>query len=290
MPIRDDEKFCKCFLADTEEEARSLLKKFNNTLKLLSSKVSALTGLDPEDLYQEGVIGLARAKRDFDEERSDNFRTFAIYKIKDAMREFSTTQSVSIRSPQYTKDAVRLAYSLRELLIKAGEYQYNSLADMWDSSAKYTGDTPLEESIRESRESLISLADRSHTSVRQLLERSEIGPSFTPDIVDISSEVTAMEESAEDSIVRSIDISETIKRIREYLSEEDYELLWNRYVKGMTVRELAPMMGISAPHVSDRTQALLKKVRRIEHELRGEKVMLNESNSNIEKAESRDSS
>jgi len=264
MPIRDDEKFCECFIADTEAEAKKLLKEFDYNLKLLANKVSALTGLDSEDLYQEGVIGLARASRDFDEERSDNFKIFAIFKIKDAMREFGTTQSMSIKVPQYTKDASRLANILREHLVKAGEYQYNALADMWDSSNKYTGNSPLEKSIQASRQSLMNLADRSHTSVKQLLERSETTPSYSLGITEINSRNIVDNESAEDSIVSKIDMVDMIKRVKEYLPDEDYALLWNRYVEGMTVRELAPLMGISAPHVSHRTLAILNRLKKLE--------------------------
>jgi len=286
MPIRDGETFCKRFLADTEEEAERLIKDYNSTLKLLSNKVAALTGLDKEDLYQEGIIGLARAKRDFDEERSENFKIFAIYKIKDAMREFGTTQSITIKSPQYTKDAIRLANVLREQLVKAGEYPYTALVDMWDASNKYNGDGPLELSIQKSRQSLKNLADRSHTSVRQLLERSEMVPSFIS-YMSKDMNICTENEDSENGMVEKLDIAETISRIKEYLSEEDYNLLWNRYVEGMTVRELAPIMGISAPHVSDRTQVLLKKIRKIEQDLRRKKVMQYESNTDIEETKPR---
>ena len=284
MPIRNDEEFRACFLADTMEQAEELLKDYDNTLKLLSNKVSNLTGLDKEDLYQEGVIGLARANRDFDDERSDKFKIFAIYKIKDAMREFGTTQSASVKAPQYTKDAIRLANILKEQLVKAGEYQYAALADMWSSSSKYSGDTPLEISIQEVRQSLKNLADRSHTTVRELLERSEMAPSHTLDITEICNKDVMTDEAIEDTMVDRLNSAETIKRINEVLSKEDYERVWTRSVKGMTLRELAPIMGISAPHVSDRTQVLKKKLMKMERLLTGEKVVQNESNPDTEDA------
>ena len=285
MPIRDGEKFRKRFLADTEEEAEKLLKEYDNTLKLLANKSSMMTGLDKEDLYQEGIIGLARANRDFDEARSDNFRIFAIYKIKDALREFGTTQSITIKSPQYTKDAMRLAYILREHLVKAGEYQYSALADMWDASSKYTGNDALEISIQKSRTSLKNLADRSHTSVRQLLERSEMVPIYTSEVSGISSTYPINNYSAEINMLDKIGASDLIKHIKDHISEEDYTLLWNRFVEGMTVRELAPLMGTSAPNVSIRTQTLLEKVRKLEKVLKAKKADLYESNTNTKETE-----
>ena len=286
MPIRKGEKFCKRFLADTEEEGMKLVKEYDSTLRLLANKSSVLTGLDKEDLYQEGIIGLARANRDFDEERSDNFRIFAIYKIKDALREFGTTQSVSIKSPQYTKDALRLASILRERLVKAGEYQYLALADMWRSSSKYTGSSALEKSIQESRRSLRNLANRSHTSVVQLLERSEMTPSYTVEVTDITGSLIE-NNSPEDGMVDKINAADLIERIKDCISEEDYTLLYNRFVEGMTVRELAPIMGISAPHVSDRTQVLLEKLRKSEKALKIGKASHYESTKNIKEVEPR---
>ena len=277
MPIRDGEKFRKRFLADTEEEAEKLLKEYDNTLKLLANKSSMMTGLDKEDLYQEGIIGLARANRDFDEARSDNFRIFAIYKIKDALREFGTTQSITIKSPQYTKDAIRLAHILREHLVKAGEYRYSALADMWDASSKYAGNDALEISIQKSRTSLKNLADRSHTSVRQLLERSEMVPVYTLEVSGLSSTYPIDSHSVETGMLDKISASDLIRYIKDRISEEDYTLLWNRFVEGMTVRELAPLMGTSAPNVSIRTQALIEKVRKV---LKAKKVGRYESNTN----------
>lgn len=288
MPIRKNEEFKKHFLADTEEEANDLLKKYDGTLKLLSNKASVMTGIDREDLYQEGIIGLARASRDFDEERSDNFRTFAIYKIKDALREFNTTQSITIKSPQYTRDAIRLASILRERLVKAGEYQYSALVDMWDSSSKYMGNSPLEISIQKSRRSLKNLANRSHTSVKQLLERSEMAPLYSSELTNVNYPVDKM--SSETDVIDKINAMDMIERIKKYISEEDYELLWNRFVEGMTVREIAPKMGISAPHVSGKTQVLLEKLRKLEKALKAGKVTQHENNSNIEEVKSGHSS
>jgi RNA polymerase sigma factor (sigma-70 family) len=286
MPIRENEKFCKCFVADTEGEADQLLKEYDYILKLLANKVSNLTGLDKEDLYQEGIIGLARARRDFDEERSDNFKIFAVYKIKDAMREFGTTQAMSIRVPQYTKDAMRLANVLKECLVKAGEYPYNALVDMWGASSKYTSNNPLDRSIRKARQNLMNLAQRSHTSVRQLLDRSEMMPFFVLDTIEWNDMDIKGYASEEDDLIKKLYAGEMVSRLRNHLSEEEYNLLVDRYVKGMTVRELAPVMGISAPHVSDKTQALLQKVRKLKNTLIEKREPHDESNTNTEDHES----
>jgi hypothetical protein len=42
MPIRDDEKFREHFLADSAEEAESLLKQYDPDITALASKVECL--------------------------------------------------------------------------------------------------------------------------------------------------------------------------------------------------------------------------------------------------------
>jgi len=266
MPIRENETFLDAFLADTPEEAEKVLAEHQQTLKALAIKAASFTGIDDDDLYEEGIIGLARAVRDFDEERSENFRIFAIYKIKDAIREFITRQAGNVRAPQYTQDAIRLANILREKLVKAGEYQYNALSDMWMSSLKYEGTTPLEKSIREVRTSLQNLADRSHTSVIQLLDRAEMIPSFVDGTAEISLVDMADTEKVEDKMINRIAVQEMLDKVKQYISEKEYELLYNRYVEGWTLRELAPKMGISAPHVNDLTQKALAKLKKLDLE------------------------
>jgi RNA polymerase sigma factor (sigma-70 family) len=287
MPIRKNEEFLKCFLADTEVEAENILEKYDGVLKLLANKASIITGLDKEDIYQEGIIGLARAYRDFDEKRSGNFKIYAIYKIKDAMREFGTVQAMPLKSPQYTRDAIRLAKVLRECLVKAGEYRYNALADVWASSAKYNGDSVLDKSIQTCRRSLNNLAMRSHTPVVQLLERAEISFPSAIDMSEYNIRDTLYNEgeNVEEDIIEKITTVEIIERIKKHISEEDYELLWNRYIKGMTVRELSSKMDISAAHVSDKTQVILKRLRKLEEVLKGKKVMRYESNTDTKEVE-----
>ena len=118
--VMEDEWFPQHFLASNAEDAENLYKEYTHYLKMFASKYALYTGLDEDDLFQEAVIGLARASRDFEAERSDEFRTFAIYKIKDALREFVSSQSSDISIPQYIQDAAKLIIKLRKVIESAG--------------------------------------------------------------------------------------------------------------------------------------------------------------------------
>ena len=270
MPIRDEEVFSKHFLANTEEEAEHLLKEYEKDIGFLSSKLSAITGVDKLDLRQEGIIGLARAYRDFEIERSEKFRIFAIFKIKDAMREFITTQASNVRVPQYVKNAATLIGSLQKALEKVDGLKLLTFTGIWMAS-EYYKNNPIEdkeslmEDIAEIRQSIQNLADRSHTSVVQLLERAELSPVSSPEII-----YTNLDNMA---IVNDSDFSNTVfmEEIKESLSKEDYELLYRHYACGETYTALESVFGVKEETLCVRArklkESLVKKYgARIKHE------------------------
>lgn len=380
MPIRDGEKFCKRFLADTEEEAEKLLEEFDYNLKLLASKLSKLTGVDKEDLRSEGIIGLARAKRDFDETRSNNFTIFALYKIKDAMREFISTQAIDINVPQYIVDASRLGTVLKGLTEKAIGQTGVSLVGIWRASYEYKEDNELAKEIETTREKIENLAERSHTPVIDLLGRADILPSIQantiyqdigwigptrsdesdmeseiayrelvddlrdclskkrfreifdlyfiegytireiadklgvkdgtiavqmkqiknrlmhrytylndldaksrecPPVLDVDIRSTKFSEKrpsditdidAEADFISIISANKSIEKIKEILSEEEFRILYLRFVEGQTVRELEPLLGITGPSISVKTKRIIKKVMKNKAEILGQEI------------------
>ncbi len=270
MPIRDNEVFNKHFLADTEEESEQLLKEYDRDIGFLSNKLSAITGVDKEDLRQEAIIGLARAYRDFEKERSEKFRIFALFKIKDAMREFITTQASNVRVPQYVKNATILTESLQRAIEKMDGIRRLSFVAIWDASEYYKDNPPedkefLMEDVTEIRQSIQNLADRSHTSVIQLLERAELSPVSSPEIIYTNIDAIAIiNDSAFSNAV-------FVKEIKENMPEEDYNLLYRHYAGGETLRELEESFGVTAETLCVRIQklkdSLVKKYgARVNHE------------------------
>ncbi len=274
MPIRENEKFGAHFIADTKEEAASLLKKFDTDLSMQAHKFSTVTGVDKFDLRQEGIIGLARASRDFEKDRSENFRIFAIYKIRDAMREFVTGQAGNIKVPQYIRDAQRLSIIMRGIMEKIGGAAFIPTVDLWQRLVAFKPSNELEESLKKDIEdiksSIKNLADRSHTSVPQILERAEMMPSsaFNTsvdlsifDIFDIGY------PSEEDKMVERIYARDKVAEIKGVLTEEEFELLYDRFVDDKTLKMLEPKLGIKEETIVIRTNNILTKLRRkFDHE------------------------
>jgi RNA polymerase sigma factor (sigma-70 family) len=218
------------------------------------------TGIDKADLRSEGIIGLARASRDFEPERSSVFRIFAIYKIKDAMREFVTTQSGNVRVPQYVRDALRLINNLKSILSKVYTIRYLAFTQIWELSEKLSDDDPIKEDVDNIRNSIINLANRSHTSISQLLERSEVIP-LESDVELVSEDYKNMGgKSEEDSLIEMIHNVQIVENIKKILTEDEFNLLWDRFVNGKTVRELEGPLGITAESIVVRTNVIRDKL------------------------------
>jgi len=77
----------------------------------------------------------------------------------------------------------------------------------------------------------------------------------------------------EDNMVRYISNKESMKVLAEILDESEITLLWDRFVYGKTVRELAPEMGIKAETIVVRTNHIMSKLRK-----HRDRILQNETN------------
>ena len=93
-----------------------LISKYENFVKV-KAKSYFLIGADKEDIYQEGMIGLYKAIRDFNPEKSTSFKAFAeicvtrqiITAIKTATRQkhIPLNTYVSLNKPIYEEESER---------------------------------------------------------------------------------------------------------------------------------------------------------------------------------------
>jgi len=260
MPIKPKEKpFLDHFLGATEEDAAKVYKTFQTDLTMLSRKASILSGLDREDLFQESIIGLARAMRDFDEGRSEDFRIFAIYKMKDALREYIASQQKDIRVPQYILDATGFMKQLAQALRKGISLpEYLSLTEIWRVSSSFKSEPSLEQDVEKIRTSLKNLASRTHTSVPELLERVEFMPTISIDITD-NIDVDMLTDP-ETEVIGVMSNREAINHLRKYLSEDDFKLLYMRFAEGYTFKELESEFGITEESLNVKVKKLISEL------------------------------
>jgi len=101
----NQEDVLKYFLADTIREAEEVFRHFSSILNHLAFNFAISTGLQKSDLFGEGIIGLGKAKKDWDASRGSDFVAYAVFRIKDAMVEFVRNNHTIVKVPSYIKKA-----------------------------------------------------------------------------------------------------------------------------------------------------------------------------------------
>ena len=76
LNVLSDESIVKMAQEGSGTAYEYLIKKYKELAKI-KSKTYYIAGADNEDVIQEGMIGIFKAIRDFDEEKDASFRTFA---------------------------------------------------------------------------------------------------------------------------------------------------------------------------------------------------------------------
>lgn len=275
MPFRSNEKFLPHFLGESEDEAEFHYKEFLPTLKYLADKGAMISHLDSDDLLSEGTIGLARAYRDFNADRSEEFRIFAFHKIKDAIREFIASQGANLKAPQYLNDALVLLSQLRKTLeSRLPNVNYLGLPELWAVSENLNEANVLDSKIQGIRKKISDLANRSAVGVDELIVRAELTPIMT-EYSDSASDPT----TTEDRLINYLDAHRFIDWLKLALRQDEYELLFDRFITGQTIRQLEDSMGVRASTIVIRTNKIIEKVKKL---LRPKKkIIIGELNSNF---------
>lgn len=102
-----DEEIITQIRSGNHEAMDYLLDKYRNMVKRESREVY-LIGADSEDLVQEGMIGLFKAIRDYEQGRDCSFRTFAVLCVK---RQICTAVTRSNRKKHYPLNTYISFYS-----------------------------------------------------------------------------------------------------------------------------------------------------------------------------------
>lgn len=250
MTQQKGEKFLKHMLGNTVEEAENTFQEFSKVLNDLARSYSMKSGLDRADLFGEGIVGLARAKRDFDSKRSDNFKTFAIYKIKDAMHSHIRSVSRPTSVPAYIWRLNRWISEARTLLEGAG--MTPSMAD-----SVLCGQALFAENIGERCERLLQFindeAERQGVDQEKLVRRAESLPSKEE-----------MSETSDSSKTKELEDRMAVEDLKKHLNETESAIA-DGIMEGRTHKEIAESLGYTTPWV---TQQLKKMRKKLEQEVK----------------------
>ncbi len=211
--VERPEDMPKHFLADTLKEAEALYKEFEQLLNGLSYNYSVATGMDRADLFGEALIGLARAKRDWNPKRSKDFKTYALYRVRDALAEYARKNKMSVCIPSYVKKANSNLKTL-ETLCKRNNIELNLvLINHEIPQCLSTADALLCATLIKN---LINASNRARVDYKKFVER----------IRYMSKEVTYTDNTPVD-FDRYQELLETaliVKKLETYMTKEELEI------------------------------------------------------------------
>ncbi len=213
-------------------ELDEIIKQNSNLVYGICSKYHGYC--DKEDLYQVGMIGLINAYKKFDPTRDVKFSTYAFsYVLGEVNKYVRENKSVKI-----SKDLARLGRKINEYMDKHFSVRgyYPSLNDI----ANMLG-VPIEK--------IISALDACKGAKSLDEEIKQEGKTIT--LLDVFSK----EEKI--SSEQMLDLKEAFK----CLSDDEKQLLINRYFKDLTQSEVAEIMGVNQVYVSRLEKKVLSKMK-----------------------------
>ncbi len=89
-----------------EEDKMKLIKSNLNLVVTFAKKFSVLTGVDVNDLIQEGATGLAKAVEKFEWKKGYKFSTYAHWWIRQAISRYMADYTKTIRLPVHIRELV----------------------------------------------------------------------------------------------------------------------------------------------------------------------------------------
>lgn len=187
-------------------------------------------GIDYDDLYSAGCIGLIKAARGFDESRGVMFSTYAVPvilgEIKRLFREGGS---------------IKVSRSIKELSLKIKK-----------ASDSYTKLHGMEPTVNE----LAQMCECTAYEITQVLEISK-----PPIYINEENENGSSFEIPVDSPDRDIGDLLALRQIYKTLDETDKKIIQLRYFKEMTQSKTATVLGMSQVQISRREKKILKYMR-----------------------------
>ncbi len=187
-------------------------------------------GIEYEDLYQAGCLGLVKAVDGFDEERGVRFSTYAVPVILGEMRRLFRDGG-----------AIKVGRTLKELSLKASRY-----------TAEFSAREGRPPTLGELAEALgVETAEAA-----QAVNAGQRPVSLTVDEEE-GGQIDVAVEAEDDKIAEIL----SLKQVVGELEPRDRSIIFFRYFKSQTQTQTAEALGMTQVQVSRREKAILNKLR-----------------------------
>lgn len=189
-------------------------------------------GIEYDDLFSAGCLGLVKAADGFDESRGFAFSTYAVPAILGEMKRLFRDGG-AVKISRALKERAREAAKLRE---------------------EMTAALSREPTLRE----MAAKMQVSEYEMAQLVNLSMPVASLTELHEENDRQIDIPVESEEEEIQNKLALSEVLK----ILPENDRRLIELRYYEGLTQTKTAEILGLSQVQVSRRERTILLELRR----------------------------
>ena len=247
--VKKPEEMPAYFLADTAEEAESIYLRFNKILNNFAYSYAMSTKLNRMDLFGEALIGLARAYRDWDPERSENFATYAKFVIRDALNEFVRENLTMVSVPSYIKKANA---NLKNIKSICANYDIDWEILVFDQEVPQKLSMSDAVKCTKSVENLIKAAERAKVEYVKFVERIALVPE---DIEYVDQ--TPFEVHKRDS--EMCEAAMIVEKLKEHMDK--YELsICTGIMEDKSFDEIGKEMGKSKSWVSGKLKGLRERI------------------------------
>ena len=188
-------------------------------------------GIEYDDLFQAGCLGLLKAVDNFDEERGFKFSTYAVPVIIGEMKRLFRDGG-----------AVKVSRSLKELSLKAVR-----------ESTKFIAENGREPSVSE----LAQRLDAEPEQVSQALSASQMPVSLTVSDDDGESQTDIPVDPRDEHLTELLSLKSEINN----LPERDKNIIILRFFKNNTQSQTAAKLGMTQVQVSRRERKILLALR-----------------------------
>lgn len=188
-------------------------------------------GIEYDDLFQAGCLGLIKAAENFEESRGLRFSTYAVFLILGEMK-------LMFRKG----GTVTMSRALRELSVKAARER--------DKFLQREGRQP---SIGE----LAEILGVEPEQAAQALEASQPALSLTDSGEDGGGQTDVAVDSGEDAALERLSLRQAVQE----LAPRDRNIVYLRYCKSSTQTETARRLGMTQVQVSRREKVILQQLR-----------------------------
>ena len=220
-----------------DEMARAQLVEENTGLIWCVARRFYGRGIEPEDLFQIGSIGLLKAIDKFDLSFEVKFSTYAVPMISGEIKRFLRDDGM-----------IKVSRSLKEIAYKA----YVATEKMREKEGREPGIEEVAKEIGVTKEELV-LALEAGSEVESLQKTIYQGEGNEILLMDKIVE----EEEREEEILNRL----FLKQLLSELEDRERELIYLRYFANKTQGEVGTVLGISQVQVSRMEKKILQELR-----------------------------